>query len=139
MNNIKFHFLYFIKVNRTALKGLGIGIALTSISVLTANLTIISYAIMIFDRSGASLDPYVSSIMLAIALILGSLLTTSLADKLGRKVLNLASLVGSAVGLFAISLYYYLHINGYDLSAFEWVPVASLSFVIFISSAGYYQ
>lgn len=94
---------------------------------------------MIFDRSGASLDPYVSSIMLAISLICGSLLTTSLADTLGRKLLNLASLVGSAIGLFSISFYYYLHINGYDLSAFDWVPVASLSFVIFVSSAGYYQ
>lgn len=128
-----------IAVNRSALKGLGIGIALTSISVLTANFTIISYAVMIFDRSGASLDPYVSSIMLAISLICGSLLTTSLADTLGRKLLNLTSLVGSAIGLFSISFYYYLHINGYDLSAFDWVPVASLSFVIFVSSAGYYQ
>ena len=125
-----------IAVNRSALKGLGIGVALTGFAMMTANFLLIGYAVMVFERSGSSLDPYVSSIMLAIALILGSLLTTSLADKLGRKLLNVISLVGSAIGLFAIAAYYYLHLHGYDLESFVWVPVASLSFVIFISSAG---
>lgn len=55
---------------------------------------------------------------------------------LGRKLLNLISLVGSSVGLFALSLYHYLNLSGYDLSLFEWVPVVSLSMVIFISAVG---
>lgn len=76
------------------------------------------------------------SIMLAVALILGSLFTTYLADTLGRKFLNLISLMGSAVGLFATALYHYLNINGYDLTGFAWVPVVSLSLVVFISSVG---
>lgn len=91
---------------------------------------------MIFEKAGTSLDPYISTIMLAVALILGSIFTTTLADKLGRKFLNIISLLGSAIGLFAVSLYHYLNINGFDLTAFDWVPVVSLSFVIFISSTG---
>lgn len=39
---------------------------------------------MIFERAGTSLDPYVSSIMLAVSLLLGALLTTYLADILGE-------------------------------------------------------
>ena len=100
------------------------------------SLIIISYALLIFQKAGTTIDPYVSSIISAVALIFGSLISTYLADKLGRKWLNLLSLIGSAVGLLVISIYYYLHINGHELSAFAWVPVASISFVIFVSSAG---
>lgn len=52
-----------------------------------------------------------------------------LADKLGRRILNIFSLFGSAVGFFAISLYQYLYLSGFDVSMFVWVPVVSLSFL----------
>lgn len=91
---------------------------------------------MIFEKVGKSVDPYISSIILAVALIFGSLATTYLADILGRRLLNIVSLFGSACGLLSMSLYHYLYVKDYDLSAFTWVPVISLSFVIFISSAG---
>lgn len=91
---------------------------------------------MIFEKVGKSVDPYISSIILAVALIFGSLSTTYFADIIGRRVLNIGSLFGSACGLLSMSLYHYLYVNDYDLSAFHWVPVISLSFVIFISSAG---
>lgn len=91
---------------------------------------------MIFEKTGSNLNPYTSSIILGIALLFGSVLTTYMADSFGRQFLNIFSLVGSAFGLTAVSLYQYLNMNGYDMSAFAWVPVVSLSFVIFISSAG---
>lgn len=127
---------FLSSVNRSSLKALGIGIALVVISQFTANFTIISYAVTIFEKTKTSIDPYLSSIISAVALIFGSLLTTYLADILGRKLLILISLFGSAIGLFAVALHYYLHINGFDLSAYEYVPVVSISFVIFISSSG---
>lgn len=91
---------------------------------------------MIFEKVGKSLDPHISSIILAVALIFGSLATTYLADILGRRVLNILSLMGSAFGLLSMSIYHYLYVKDFDLSGFSWVPVISLSFVIFISSAG---
>ncbi|XP_055295134.1 facilitated trehalose transporter Tret1-like [Sitodiplosis mosellana] len=105
-------------------------------SQITAAFTIISYAVTVFEKAGTSINPYASSIVLAVALILGSLATTYLADRLGRKLLNLISLMGSAIGLFATSLYHYLYMNGIDLSALAWMPVINISLVIFISSAG---
>ncbi|XP_055299425.1 facilitated trehalose transporter Tret1-like [Sitodiplosis mosellana] len=121
---------------KSAIKGIGIGIALCTIGQFTAKFPIISYAVMVFQKTGTSLDPYASSIMMAIALIIGSLTTTYFADRLGRKVLIIVSLLGSAFALLATSMYHYLYLNGYELSSFAWVPLVSLSFDVFISSAG---
>lgn len=118
------------------MKGLGIGIALVVFAQFTANAAITSYSVTIFEKTNTSFDPYLCAIVLAVILILGSFFGTYFADILGRRILNFISLAGSAVGLFAISLYQYLKLNGYELKAFEWVPLLSLSFVIFISSAG---
>lgn len=128
--------LFFVEGNREAMKGLGIAVTLIIFSQCTASLPFVNYAVTIFEKSGTSLNPYISSIMLATSLLLGSILTTYLADKLGRKLLNFISLAGAAVGLFAMSAYQYFNINGYNLSDYAWTPVVCLSFVIFISSAG---
>jgi len=129
-------FIYSITGKSGALKGFLISFALNASVQFTANYTITSYAVLIFQKTGASIDPYMSSIIMALALIIGSLLTTYLADILGRRILNIVSLSGSALGLFAVAIYHYLNINGFDLTGFVWVPVVSLSFVVFISSAG---
>lgn len=126
----------FFIVNRSTLGGLTKAVILTGMSTFTANHTLINYSVMIFERAETSIDPYFQSIFLAIALILGSLSTTYFADILGRKTLCVISFLGSAFGLLSLSLYHYLHLKSYDLSAFAWVPVTSLSFVIFISAAG---
>lgn len=118
------------------MKGLGIGIALVVFAQFTANVAITSYSVTIFQQTGSSYDPYLSAIALAIILILGSFFGTYFADILGRRALNFISLAGSAVGLFAISLYQYLKLNGYELAHFEWVPLFSMSAVVFLSSGG---
>lgn len=118
------------------MKGLGIGVSLAILAQLTANFTIVTYAVTILRKSGTTFDAYVSSIVLAVMLMLGSSATTYLADILGRKRFNFISLLGSAIGQLVTSLYHYLYLNGFDLSAFAWIPVVSLSFVIFISAAG---
>lgn len=73
-----------------ALKGIGIGIALSIFSQITGSMTLISYAVPIFRKIGTSLDPFTSSIILAVALVLGASASTYLADKLGRKLLNVS-------------------------------------------------
>lgn len=122
--------------NRNAMKGLAIGIAFTIFGQFTANFTLLNYAVMTFMKFGSTIDPHISSILLAVALILGSTSTTYLADRIGRKKLNLISLMGSACGLFATALFYYLNLNGFNLTSMAWIPVATLFFVVYISSAG---
>lgn len=73
-------------VNRSATKGLVIGITLVVISHSTGHYMLTTYAVMIFKIADSPLlTPYMASILLAVALIFGSLLTTTLADILGRK------------------------------------------------------
>lgn len=122
--------------NRNALKGLGVGISLAILSQLTANFALMSYAVMVFNKFGTSMDSNKSAYVMALSMIFGSLTNTYLSDSLGRKMTNFISFSGSAIGLFTASAYYYINLNCMDLSTYEFVPVVSLSFVIFISSAG---
>lgn len=105
-------------------------------STATGTYTFLSYASLIFEKSGSKIDKYLSSIILAIAPLIGSLFSAKLADTLGRKILILISLLGSGTGLSALALYLYLVKNGHDFSRFEWIPVTSLFLVMFIASAG---
>lgn len=98
--------------------------------------TLLTYAATIFSKTESHLDPFTSAIALAIAQILGNLLTTLLADKYGRKILIAVSLAGCSLSLFSLSIYLYLIDAGFDMHAFDWMPVCLLSFSIFIGSAG---
>ncbi|XP_031622987.1 facilitated trehalose transporter Tret1-like isoform X2 [Contarinia nasturtii] len=120
-----------------ALKGIMNGIILSSLAHLSGFLVFITYAAHIFEQVGASqVDPYISSIAIAVVQLIGTLCTTRFSDSMGRKALLIISLLGSAFGHLSFASYSYLSHNGYELSAFEWVPVVSLSFVIFIASSG---
>lgn len=125
-------------MNRRALKAVLCGCTLIAFSQLTAATAIASYAVLIFQKvnPNTSIDAYHSTILLGIALIFGSLTSTYLADKFKRKTLNLVSLLGAACGHVVTALFYYLSINGYDLSTYWYVPVMSLSFIIFIAACG---
>ena len=113
-----------------------ISTVLTSLSQVTAITAIIVYAVTTFQKFETFQNPYTPSIILATTLIFGSLTSSYLADKLGRKLLNCLSLLLTAVGLLVTALFYYLNLHGHNFSSYSWVPVASLSFAIFTSSAG---
>lgn len=118
----------FFAGNRKAMKGLGIGIALLIFASFTAIHVMSSYAAITFQKAGTSIDPSISSIILAVALMFGAFMTASFADKLGRRKLNLISLFGAAMGLLSTALYLYLSSRGYELSSLSWLPVVSILF-----------
>lgn len=104
---------------------------------LTGHLAFTTYAAIIFKEAGAkSINPNISSISLAVLQLIGNFCTTALSDILGRKALLILSLLGSAIGMFTFAVYFYLRSVGFDVMAFEWIPVVSLSFAIFSASAG---
>lgn len=133
---MKFESIFSLVGNRKSISGLGVGIALVTLTQFTASFPIVSYAVIIFEKTGTSFNPYVSSIISAVSFLVGSLLTALLIEVLGRKLLAFISLVGSAIGLFAVSIYLFLKMIGFELSSFSWIPLVSLSLVIFLSSAG---
>lgn len=95
-----------------------------------------TYAVSIFELSGAHFSPNMSSMILAIVQIIGTLVAAYLVDRLGRKILMSTSLVGCTAGLSAMGIYLYLNDQNYDLQYFSWVPVTSLAVVILISNVG---
>lgn len=117
------------------MRGLLIAVVLGYLSIFTGLYTIINYAVLIFLKAGTYIDPFLASIILAVMQIFGCLCSTTFSDKFGRKILLMISMIGPAIGLLSISIYLYLVDYGYDLSAYAWIPIVGLSFVIFIASS----
>lgn len=131
---------YYFPADSQAIKGILFGISLGFLCQFPGGITFLNYAVIIFEKSGASyINPYESSILLAVAQIIGGLVSTKLADSLGRKLLMIVAFLSSAVGLFINALYLYLNQNGYELTSLSWIPVATISFNLFVSSAGIYS
>lgn len=118
------------------MKGLTIGVTLTFLNQMSGCFTFLTYASSIFAGTNVGISPNSSAILLAIAQLIGNLLTTKLADTLGRKILIIISLAGCALGLLTTATYLYLEDNGFNLTFIRWTPVITLSFSIFISSVG---
>lgn len=95
-----------------------------------------TYASSIFASTNVGISPNLSAILLAIAQLTGNLFTTKLVDTIGRKILINVSLAGCALSLMTTGIYFYFEYQGYDLTNVRWTPVISLSFAIFIGSAG---
>lgn len=96
----------------------------------------INYTASIFKQSGSMIDEHVSAIIVAAIQILGVYGSTNLVDRVGRKTLLIISTTGAFVGLASLGTYSYFKEIGYDLSEFNWIPLASFSAFIFISCFG---
>lgn len=117
-------------------KGLFIGVILTLLNQYCGSFVLTAYSVRIFQQANTNIDPYISSMLLYILQLVGTLSSTSLVDTLGRKLLMVVSMAGCTFGLSAMATYMYLSSLGYDLTIVEWIPVGSLGFVIFISAIG---
>lgn len=95
-----------------------------------------SFTATIFHESGSTLSPNDSSIIVGVILIIGSMFPTLLVERLGRKMMMAMSAMGTCLGLAALGAHSYFKASGADLSALDWVPLMSFSFVIFISNWG---
>lgn len=118
------------------MKGLVIGVTLTFLNILSGCYTFITYSENIFKQSGTHLNPNTASIIIAFVQIFGTLVTSQLVDSAGRKILLVISLLGCTFGLSAMATYLYLDASDIDMTAYNWIPVASLGFVILMASFG---
>lgn len=122
--------------NRSAIKGISICVAMAWFQQATGIFIFITYASLIFEQSSSALSVDASIIVFGTINILGGLVSTQMGDTFGRKTTMIFSLFGSAIGLSAFSTYSYLLHYGYDVSNYTWLPVVSLSFVMFVTSSG---
>lgn len=93
-----------------------------------------SFTASIFKESGSNLSPNISSIIVGGIQIIGSMFPTMLVDRLGRKTMMGISAYCTSFGLSFLGAYSLLKHQGYDLSAFNWLPLLLFSFIIFIAN-----
>lgn len=123
-------------VNLVSLRAMLIGPTLMAVSQFSGTFILVSYAATIFKVSGSDLNPNLSSIILGCLQITGTISTYFLIDRIGRRVLLTISCGGAAIGLFVMGTYCYLATHNVDVSQYNWIPVITLSSVIYVSSIG---
>jgi hypothetical protein len=112
-----------------------IGIVLVVVNQLCGGFAFINYAAEIFTESGSSLSPNMSAIIIACIQLAGSMVSVIITEQVTRKFLYVATCMGTILGLLAFGMHGMLK-NFYDVSDFNWIPIVSMSFVIFIASVG---
>lgn len=95
-----------------------------------------SFTASIFKESGSNLSPNLSSIVVGGIQIIGSMFPPMLVDRLGRKTMMGISAYSTAFGLASLGAYSLLQSQGFDLSAFNFLPLFLFSFIIFIANWG---
>lgn len=125
-----------ISVNPVSLRAMMIGPTLMAVSQFSGTFLLVNYAATIFKESGSDLNPNLSSIILGCLQITGTISTYFLVDRIGRRILLTISSGGAAIGLIIMGIYCYLSKHDVDVSQYNWIPVITLSFVIYISSIG---
>lgn len=94
-----------------------------------------SYAADIFEISHSTLDVGMSTIVIGVVQIIGTLTTILLCDRFGRRILLLISSMGACLCLAAFGIYIYFA-ERYDLSFIDWFPLVILSVNIFLCHIG---
>lgn len=118
------------------MKALTIGFVLSLLNQFTGVFIFLIYVGTILSKTGSILDANIAAILLGVCQVAGPLVSTYIADKMARKTLMIISLIGSVIGQLTLAIFSYLQDRNYNLTTFQWVPVTSLSFVVFIGSLG---
>ncbi|KAJ6649315.1 Facilitated trehalose transporter Tret1 [Pseudolycoriella hygida] len=113
-----------------------IGIALILLHEFCGCFTMINYTATIFAESGSNISPNLSAIICGAIQLLGTLVSTKLVDRAGRKFLLIVSSFGAGISLVALGTYTYLNSIGYYVQPFSWVAIASFSSMLFLASCG---
>ncbi|XP_055302945.1 facilitated trehalose transporter Tret1-like [Sitodiplosis mosellana] len=119
---------------RLARKAITIGIVLAALNQFCGCFAMLNYTASIFEEAGSNMTPNMSAIIVGVIQLVGSYAATNLVDRAGRKFLFVVSTVGTAIGLISLGTYTMLRTWGYQVETFNWIPIASFSFVIFLAS-----
>lgn len=99
--------------------------------------TFLSYASAVFIESGSNFSPNVSALIAGVLLVSGSIFSVLIIDKISRRLFYSLTTIVNIVGLVSMGIYNFLKIHQVSLvENFKFVPVVSLSLVIFVAALG---
>lgn len=119
-----------------AIRGMIIGPILMAANQFSGAFTLANYAVTVFNETGSTVDPSLSSIIMGTTQLVGTIFASSLIDRVGRKLLLLTSMAGATVMLVVTGIYCYLNWHGYDIGYLNLLPVITLSAFIFLTAIG---
>ncbi|XP_063241703.1 facilitated trehalose transporter Tret1-like [Bacillus rossius redtenbacheri] len=93
--------------------------------------SIMAYSVTIFQDSGSTLSPNVSTIIIGAIMVFGGFFSTVVIEKSGRRLLLIAGNITISVCLFLLGLFFYLKNSGSDVHFIQWIPITSLSGFVF--------
>lgn len=97
---------------------------------------LITFSATIFQKSGSNLSPINSSIIVGFIQIIGALCASLFVERAGRKFMLTLSSFGTFIGLGSLGIYLLLQFNGMDLQDFNFIPLLTFSFTIFLANLG---
>ncbi|XP_071578983.1 trehalose transporter 1-like protein isoform X2 [Temnothorax nylanderi] len=98
---------------------------------------VIYNAVIIMDKSGVKVDPYLGAVLIGVARFIASLLTAGVSRKFGRRIPSMISGVGMTIFMGGLSLYLFLAAKGTVMADNGVVPVICMVMYIFTSTLGY--
>lgn len=116
--------------------GMLMSIYLAVLCTTTGNFPLMQFTALIFSKSGSSLHPNDSAIVVAVLQSIGSYSSAIFVDKIGRKPLLLLSCGGAGISLSLIGAYTYLSAHGFSMDQWNWIPLVCYAMGIFLLSIG---
>ena len=117
-----------------------LSLALMALANLSGVDYILSYSTVIFQSSGTSIDPCISSILIGVVMVAGTLVTIFTIDKFGRKILLVISSIFICISTLGVGLHFHLGETCGDACGLadqlSWLPLASLLLFILMISIG---
>uniref|UniRef100_A0A2M4A0I2 Facilitated trehalose transporter Tret1 n=1 Tax=Anopheles triannulatus TaxID=58253 RepID=A0A2M4A0I2_9DIPT len=124
--------------NKGNVKALIICAGLISFQQLSGINVILFYSQSIFESTGSSLAPAISTILVGAVQVLASGATPLIVDRLGRKPILLTSAGGMCLSLGTMGLYFFLkHIDSPAVPNVGWLPIMSLIFFVTVYCIGF--
>lgn len=120
------------------IKALIICAGLISFQQLSGINVILFYSQKIFAKTGSSMSPAISTILVGVVQVLASGATPLIVDRLGRKPILLASAAGMCIAHGTMGLYFYMdYIKSESLESISWLPIFSLIFFVTVYCVGF--
>ncbi|XP_043511969.1 facilitated trehalose transporter Tret1-2 homolog [Frieseomelitta varia] len=122
---------------RATLKGFIVAYGLMFFQQLCGVNVVIFYTNYIFIKAGSTLDSHYLTIIIGAMQILAVFVSTLTVDRVGRRILLLASIICSGLATFVLGIYFYLLDNDIDVNSITWLPPTSLCIFIIMFNIGF--
>lgn len=117
-------------------KALIIGTVLALANHFSGSFAIITYAAEIFQATGSIFSENQSALIIAAIQLCGTCTLPFLVERIGRKALYVISTGGTTFGFTTLATYLLFRSWNYDVTAFNWISIVSLSIVVFSQTIG---